>query len=300
MLWLIVAISAYLILAIVFLVDKYLLVGPIPNPQVYTFYIGTLGILVLILAPFVGLYIPELSQIVLSLLAGALFIYGIFWLNKALRLFEASRVIPAIGGILPIFSFLLIYIFSGGKEIFTLWEFLAFILLVFGSVLIIYEKAKISLKSLRISAIAAFFLALSFVLAKYVYVAQPFWSGYIWIRIGGFLMAMSFLFTPEVRRELGRAKINFPKKTAAIFLSNQAAGASANILQNWAIALAPLVCVAIINALQGLQYAFLLIFATIISLKFPKILKEEISRKILFQKILAILLIGGGLVLLTL
>jgi len=300
MLWLTVAISAYLILAIVFLVDKYLLVGPIPNPQVYTFYIGTLGILVLILAPFVGLYIPELSQIVLSLLAGALFIYGIFWLNKALRLFEASRVIPAIGGILPIFSFLLIYIFSGGKEIFTLWEFLAFILLVFGSVLIIYEKAKISLKSLRISAIAAFFLALSFVLAKYVYVAQPFWSGYIWIRIGGFLMAMSFLFTPEVRRELGRAKINFPKKTAAIFLSNQAAGASANILQNWAIALAPLVCVAIINALQGVQYAFLLIFATIISLKFPKILKEEISRKILFQKILAILLIGGGLVLLTL
>ena len=120
MLWLTVAISAYLILAIVFLVDKYLLVGPIPNPQVYTFYIGTLGILVLILAPFVGLYIPELSQIVLSLLAGALFIYGIFWLNKALRLFEASRVIPAIGGILPIFSFLLIYIFSGGKEIFTL------------------------------------------------------------------------------------------------------------------------------------------------------------------------------------
>jgi len=300
MLWLTVAISAYLILAVVFLVDKYLLVGPIPNPQVYTFYIGSLGILVLILAPFVGFYIPELSQIVLSLLAGALFIYGIFWLNKALRLFEASRVIPAIGGILPIFSFLLIYIFSGGKEIFTLWEFLAFILLVFGSVLIIYEKAKISLKSLRISATAAFFLALSFVLAKYVYMAQPFWSGYIWIRIGGFLMAMGFLFAREVRDELFKIKINFPKKTAAIFLSNQAAGASANILQNWAIALAPLVCVAIINALQGVQYAFLLIFATIISLKFPKILKEEISRKILFQKILAILLIGGGLVLLTL
>jgi drug/metabolite transporter (DMT)-like permease len=300
MLWLTVAISAYLILAIVFLVDKYLLAGPIPNPRVYTFYIGSLGILVLILAPFVGFYVPELSQIVLSLLAGALFIYGIFWLNKALRLFEASRVIPAIGGILPIFSFLLIYIFSGGKEIFTLGEFLAFILLVFGSILIIYEKAKISSKSLRISVMAAFFLALSFVLAKYVYMAQPFWSGYIWIRIGGFLMAMSFLFAPEVRRELARTKINFPKKTAAIFLSNQAAGAGANILQNWAIALAPLICVAIINALQGVQYVFLLIFVTLLSLRFPQILKEEISRKILFQKILAILLIGGGLALLAL
>ena len=129
--------------------------------------------------------------------------------------------------------------------------------------------------------------------------AQPFWSGYIWIRIGSFLMAMSFLFTPEVRRELGRAKINFPKKTAAIFLSNQAAGASANILQNWAIALSPLVCVPIINALQGIQYVFLLIFAVLLSLKFPQILKEEISKRILLQKIIAILFIGSGLVILA-
>jgi len=312
--WFLVAVSAYLILAIVFLVDKYLLVGPIPNPKVYTFYVGTLGILVLILAPFVGFYIPELSQIILSLLAGALFIYGIFWLNYALRLFEASRVIPAIGGILPIFSFLLIYIFSGGKEIFTIWEFLAFILLIFGGVLIVYpsaekggeeqmffdyEKAKISLKSLRISATAAFFLALSFVLAKYVYMAQPFWSGYIWIRIGGFLMAMSFLFAQGVRDELFKVKMNFPKKTAVIFLSNQAAGASANILQNWAIALAPLICVSIINALQGMQYVFLLMFTIFLSLKSPQLLKEEISKKILFQKIIAILLIGAGLTLLA-
>jgi len=301
MTWLLVSILAYLILAIVILVDKYLLVGPIPNPKVYTFYIGTLGILVLILAPFVGFYIPGFSQIILSLLAGALFIYGIFWLNSALRLFEASRVIPAIGGILPIFTFLLIYIFSKGEEIFKIWELPAFILLILGSILITYEKAKkISLKSFKISVITAFFLALSFVLAKYVYMVQPFWSGYIWIRIGGFLMAMSFFFSQEVRNELSKIKINFPKKTAAIFLSNQAAGASANILQNWAIALAPLVGVAIINALQGVQYVFLLIFAALLSLKFPQILKEEISRKVLFQKILAILLIGSGLTLLAL
>jgi len=43
----------------------------------------------------------------------------------------------------------------------------------------------------------------------------------------------------------------------------------------------------------------LLIFASLISFKFPRILKEEISRKILFQKILAILLITGGLLLLA-
>ena len=300
--WLLVAISAYLILAIVFLVDKYLLVGPIPNPKVYTFYIGTLGILVLILAPFVGFYIPELSQIILSLLAGALFIYGIFWLNYALRLFEASRVIPMIGGILPIFSFLLIYIFSGGKESLAFSESLAFILLILGSVLITYEKSKkITRKSLRGSALAAFFLAFYFVLIKYVYISQPFWNGFIWIRIGGFLTGLCFLFfAKEVRKEIFKVKERFPKKTAGIFLSNQAAGAGANILQNWAIALAPLIYVPMINALLGVQYVFLLIFTVLLSLRFPKILKEEISRKILLQKIIAIFLIGAGLAILAL
>jgi hypothetical protein len=147
--------------------------------------------------------------------------------------------------------------------------------------------------------LSAFLLALSFVLAKYVYMAQPFWSGYILIRIGGFLMALTFLFTKEVRSELFKVKVSLPKKTAAIFLSNQAAGAGANILQNWGVFLAPLTYVAIINALQGLQYLFLLLFTLLLSLKFPQILKEEISKKIIFQKIIAILLIGGGLTLLA-
>jgi len=299
--WILIAISAYFILAIVSLVDKYLLVGPIPNPKVYIFYVGILGALVLFLAPFVGFSVSQPSQIILSLLAGAIFIYGLFWFYKALRDFEASRVVPAIGGILPLFTLGLIYVFSRGKEALGYFEFLAFIFLILGSILITYERSKkISFKSLQISTIAAFFLALSFVLTKYVYLAQPFWSGFIWIRIGGFLMAISFfLLFKEIREEIFKKKISFKKKTIGIFLSNQAMGAGAGILQNWAIFLAPLVYVAIINSLQGIQYVFLLIFATLISLKFPKILKEEISRKFLLQKIIAILLIGGGLVLLA-
>ena len=301
MLWLIVTISFYLILSVVFLVDKYLLAGPIPDPKIYTFYVGTLGILLLILAPFVGFYVPEISQIVLSILAGAIFIYALFWFNKALRLFEASRVIPAIGGLIPLFTFGLVYIFSFGKESLSFSESIAFVLIVFGSIFITLKKEKlINRKSLQISALASFLFSLSFILTKYVYLNQPFWNGYIWIRIGGFLMALCFfLFAPEVKEEIFKKKISFKKKTIGIFLSNQIAGAGANILQNWAIALAGLSYLAVINALQGVQYISLFIFATLISFKFPKIFKEEISRKVLFQKIISILLIGGGLIILA-
>ena len=202
MLWLIVSISAYLILAVVVLVDKYLISGPIPNPKVYSFYVGTLGILALVLIPFVDFYIPQASQILLSFLAGAFFIYALFWFYKSLRLFEASRVVPAIGGLMPVFSLILIYLFSKGKEILQFQEFLAFIFLILGSVLITYEKKKFSLRSLQFCAISAFLLSLSFVLAKYVHLSQSFWNGFIWIRIGGFLMAIFFLFfAGEVRQK---------------------------------------------------------------------------------------------------
>jgi len=314
MLWLIVTISFYFILAAVFLIDKYLLTSSIPNPKFYTFYVGALGIFVLIFIPFVGFYVPSFFQIILAILAGAIYIYALFWFYKSLQLFEASRVVPAISGLVPLFTFFLVYISSSGKEVLPAFGVIAFILLVLGSVLMAMEREKfINLKSLKISLICAFLLSLSFTLSKYVYLNQSFWNGFIWIKFGGVIMGFCFfLFTKDIREKFLKIKNNFGKekissmvaqknfKTPIIFLSNQTAGAGANILQNWAFALAPLAYIAVINALQGVQYVFLLILTVLISLKFPKILKEEISRKILIQKIFAILLIVGGLVILSL
>ena len=112
------------------------------------------------------------------------------------------------------------------------------------------------------------------------------------------MLFRSVLF-PEIKKEIFKKRERFPKKTAIIFLLNQVAGAGANILQQWAIALAPLIFVPVIQALIGTQYAFLFVFSLILSLKFPQILKEEISRKVIFQKVVAILLIAGGLLLLA-
>jgi drug/metabolite transporter (DMT)-like permease len=302
--WLLVTISFYLILAVVFLVDKYLLVGLIPDAKVFTFYVGALGILSLVLAPFVGFRVPDFFQIALAVFGGAVYIFALFWFYKSLQLFEASRVVPAVSGLVPLFTFGMVYVFSLGKEVPSLPKIAAFVLLILGTFLIIAEEQKfLNLKSLELSAICAFLLALSFVLFKYVYLAQPFWSGFIWTRIGGFLAALCFLFFGRgVRREIFQRKLRFEGKTTAIFLANQAAGGLANVLQNWAFFLAPLAYLSLINALQGIQYVFLLIFAVTLSLTRPAWaektgLKEEISGKIILQKIVAILFIGAGMAL---
>lgn len=298
--WLSAALISYLILAIVFLIDKHLLTGSVSSPKVYAFYSGIWGLSILLIIPFVGFSVPQSSQIILSFLAGIFFIHGLFWFYKALQLFEPSRIVPTIGGLLPLFTAGLAYIISRGQETLSQSDFLAFILLISGSVLIACERSKkISLKSFRISVIAALFFAFHFVLAKYVYLRQPFWSGYIWIRIGAFFAALYFLlFSADVKEEIFKQGKIIPRSAGLYFLG-QGLGGGANILQNWAVALSPLAYVAFINALQGVQYAFLLIFTIFLSLKFPKILKEKISKAILIQKIIAILLIGGGLFLLT-
>jgi drug/metabolite transporter (DMT)-like permease len=296
MLWLYIIISAYLILAVNSLVDNYLLLGP-PNPKSYAFYTGTLGIITLVLIPFVGFSVPGISQILISLLAGITFVLAIYFLYIGLEYFEPSRIVAAIGGLTPLFTFILIsicsrrLIFSGIKEI------LAFFLLVVGSFLITFErKRKVSLRSFKISLIAAFLFALMFVLTKNVYLNQSFWHGFMWIRIGAFLTGICFLFVKQVRQEIFNKKSTFTRKTGTIFILNQGAGAGALVLQNYAIYLAGINYLPFINALQGVQYVFLFILIFFLTKRFPKISEERFTKKIIIQKTISIALICLGLI----
>jgi len=58
--------------------------------------------------------------------------------------------------------------------------------------------------------------------------------------------------------------------------------------------------VALVNALQGVQYAWIIVLGAIVSLFAPKILKEDISWPIMIQKGVAILMISIGLYFLSL
>ncbi|PIS34916.1 MAG: hypothetical protein COT37_00170 [Parcubacteria group bacterium CG08_land_8_20_14_0_20_43_9] len=306
MLWIIFAIIAYFLLAISAIVDDFLLTGPFAKPKLYAFYVSILGIFVFVLAPF-GFAIPDSLTLLMALLSGALWFFALLGLFESLRLFEASRVIPAIGGILPVFTLGVSYFFSWqtreAMEPFGSAKILAFICLLLGSILIGLERnKKVTRKSFVLAVLTAFLFALSFAAAKLVYEVQPFISGLIWIKLGGFLVALLFLFSKEVRPGIFRKRKEqtislFKKpKIALLFIFNQAIGAGAGILQNLAIFLAPLSYLAFINALEGTRYVFLLVFTIILSYRFPRFLADRISKKIIAQKILAVLLIIMGLI----
>lgn len=299
--WLIVAVLAYFILAIVSLFDRYFLVGPISSPKVYTFYVGILCLLLcFFLIPF-GISLPAAGIIFLGLVAGLTRMLGTLFLTISITRSEISRVIPAIGALQPIFSFFLFFLFLPQSRGLSLIQVIAFVLLVLGSVLISvkkFDKEFFSLQALKYPIIASLFYSLMFFLIKNLFLKTAFVNGMFLILLGNGLASLVFFAPPKDREIIFNQKLS--KKISGFFVLGQALGGLALLLQYYAVFLAKPGQVPLINALEGTRYVFLLIFVFLLAGWKPQLLNEEVSRKALLPKVLAVLLIVGGMALLVL
>lgn len=310
--WLIIALVAYFLLAIVNLIDKFLVEKILGSARAYTFIASIMGLLVFIVSPWF-LQWPGWEALIFNLILGGIFSLALLSLYAALRRGEASQVLVLVGGSTPIFSVPLAFFFLGDS--FSAKQIIAILLLFLGLLIIallpskkknFWDKlfSKLSLKNhnpklgILIAISAGFFYALFFVGSKIAYQSQEFISSFLWIRLGAAFFSILILFSRRARQEI--IQIIKPKKEnnkkQGLLIFNQSLGAIGFILQNYAVYLGP---VAIINALQGVQYVWIIILGAIISIFAPKILKEDLSKNIITKKILAILIISYGLYLLT-
>ena len=125
---------------------------------------------------------------------------------------------------------------------------------------------------------------------------QEFFSAFIWIRGGSFIFVLLLLFHYRSRKEIFKNIKGLNSKKGSIFIANQGLAAGGFLMQNYAISLTS---VALVNALQGVQYVFIIIIGVIATLFYPKFLTENISKPIIIQKIIAVLLIAFGLYLIA-
>ena len=84
-----------------------------------------------------------------------------------------------------------------------------------------------------------------------------------------------------------------------LFAASSAMAVVASVLLSVAVFLAPIAAIPLINALQGVQYVFLLLLVTLLSFFAPRIIKETVSKRILWQKAISVFLIIIGLALLA-
>lgn len=299
--WLYIVVAAHFLNAIVFVFDKYILSHTKLKPILYAFYVGVFGLLAFVLVPW-GFYLVPLNQVLISLLAGALFIYAILFFYKSVQAGEISRITPVIGGAIPIFTLILTYLILPTRL--TTDQLSAFALLVIGGVIIVWPRKKknnqeaiiVSLASrMPVALLSSFLFAGSFVLTKYIFNLQPFVNAFLWTRIGGFIAALSLL--PWVGL-IVFSRQGIPQwRTLGLAGISKFFSVSAFLLLNYAIFLGN---VTLVNAMQGVQYFFLLLIAIFLSHKFPKVLKEQVTREIILQKIIAIIFIILGISILAL
>ena len=315
--WFPIALISYFLFAAVKLTDKYLLKSSLPVPLAYAFYVGIFSLLgsalILAISPLVlGFPFPSgifsvvallarvnWLMILIAILSGVLFIWALIGFYSGVRVGEASRVVPAIGAGVAIFTLFFAQLFL--NEGLDADELLAFFLLFLGGILISIRISKKEFLHLNKEEgiyilFASVLFALSWVLKKLVFLHHDFIIGFLWTNLGVTIGVFPLLVSAYARKEIFSRPAKIAPKNKIIFLSNQVAGGTASILQNLAVALGS---VTLVNGLQGMENLFLLGLAFFLAIKFPRLLKEEFHGFVVWQKLFAVVLIGFGFAILS-
>jgi len=232
-------------------------------------------------------------NIVLAILTGIITILLYVFYFKALQIGEASRIIPLFY-LSPLFILILATIFL--NEVFTPLRYLGILLLVAGAILISTKNIlKISFgKAFWWMVLAAGFNAVNAILTKHLLNLTDFWTIFSYKGIGMFIgsIPIVYFYLPELIEMTRR----YGKKVVIAVSASETITIFGTLLSVIAISIG---YVTLVNALFSIQPFFVLLFTVLLSIFFPSILKEEISKSIISLKILAIISMFIGVILIT-
>lgn len=287
--WLFLALIAYFLDALVFIADKYLISESIPYPNSYAFFVSILSAFAIFLIPF-GVHIPSWPEFIIAFLSGLSFFIGILFLYHSIKVVDVTEVIPAIGALTAITTFVLsIWIL---REPNTPLQLLAFFLLVSGTLMMSYFH--LSSRVILLLVVSSIGFGISYVLLKYYFLSTNFVNGLFWTRLGLVSGALLLLLFPKPRREIVNTVNRSNHDTKFIFFLNKFLAAAAFILLYYSIKIGNVV---FINALQGVQYVFILMISTPFYRILPSLFEHH-RNDLIWRRITASVIIIIGLILL--
>ena len=207
---------------------------------------------------------------------------------------EVSRVVPVVYTYPVLVAIMAVPIL--GERLYHL-DWVAIILVVAGAILISYKKSSrgsisLSMRPLIILFSSSLLLALADITAKYAlgYVSSPnmFW-------LGAFCMSGVFIIVslrPFILRQLG--DMEQKKSTLALLIFNESLAPAAILLMFLALERG---AVSLVSAIVGSgRPVFVFVFAFLLSRVFPEFIIWQIGGRMLVLRLVAILMIVGGLV----
>ncbi len=236
-------------------------------------------------------------DIVILMISGTFLVFFLVPYFIAMRENDASIVAPLFGFV-PLVTLLFGYIFLG--ESISLQQFLAMLLVLFGSVIIATDITnsifKVNNKLLLLMLLSSSLYAGSLIIFKHTSSEHRFTQHLFWQYVGGFLTVPCFLSYKPYRDEFMTSLQRSGYKLLSLNLLNETLTISGNFLYAYCILLAP---VALVSTVASVQPFFLFAYGIILTLLFPHIFKEDLKLTALVRKFFGIICIFAGVVLIA-
>lgn len=230
---------------------------------------------------------------------GFLYVLAILPYLYVLQKDEASIAVPLFQ-LIPVYSFVLGFLILG--ETLSIAQLIGGFIIVTASVFIALDitnlkKIKLKLNVFLLMALSSLLFSLNFIIFKFFAVEANFFVTSFWEYVGFVICAICLLLIKKYRQEFFDVFKANSKAVLGINSVNEIVNICAKVSFNIASLLVPVTLVWIVN---GSQPIFVFIYGVIITLFFPKLGKENISRPALIQKVIGILVIFIGTIVVNL
>ncbi len=246
-----------------------------------------------------GLFVISLSDKFILLSTGLVNIGWIILYLYALNEDEVSAIVPWFLTI-PVFGYILSYFMLG--ETLTSREIFGGLIILFGAGILVFktdenQKIKIKLKTVMYMLPSCILAALWSVLFKFVATDAGFWISSFWEYLGlGIAGVLLFLLVKKYRVGFLSMIKTGGKKIMSVNIISEVATIFGNLATNFAILLAPVVLIQLVSTFQPI---FVFIMGIVGTLFFPKIINENISKRNILHKTIAIIvMIVGSIIIL--
>jgi transporter family protein len=292
MTWFVLILLATGLFALVDVTDKFLCEKRFKNIFAFGVAVNLLALIFIVgLSLFTKLSFSPGWPLFFDIISGPL--YALMWVLiwQSYKYGEVSRAI-AILSVSPIFSALLAILFLG--ERLTSLKWLAIILIVTGAIICSWEKTKNSRLSrfnpaYLLVILAALVTSIGSVISKVALSEISPLAVYIISFYASLPIFLLLLTRQDIRQEI---KVNLQDKRGVLILFLRIFFSFVgSCLFYFALVSGP---VSLIMTVNSTAPAFVFIYSTIISLFWPKIIKEELTKSVLISKALAIILILTG------
>ena len=239
----------------------------------------------------------SLASLISIFAAAVVYIIAVTLYFKAMEKNDAS-VVVVMFQMIPVFSYIMALILF--KENLTLKQIIGSLIILLSAILISFNfngrNNKKKLKALILMTLSSFLCAVYFILFDIGLRNSSYYSCVFWYQIGLLIIGIALLCIKTYRVPFKKAVKNNGKRYLFLNISNEVINLIANALVNFANLTVP---IALVNVLTGLQGAFAFILGVLGTIFIPKYIKEDLSKKVVIQKVACIILSIIGLIVLV-